>query len=160
MPDHLVPDEGLRDRTIGQALAGDISGARQTIGGMADRRYVSEAWRAILTIQTYRGDVEGVEETIISCPDNSLLYSHQYRELPLDFARAGDVSGAIAIAKAMGSWGKLPLLMIPLGLAEKGDFVAAREAMSQIENEADRNMIEKCVDERQRKNSPEKSGQH
>jgi hypothetical protein len=69
--------------------------------------------------------------------------------------------GTIEIAKTMGPWGMLPLLMIPLVLVNKGDFIGAREAVSHIDNEADRSMIVNFVDEYQRKsNSPNKSGQY
>jgi hypothetical protein len=160
MPDQSRPDEALKDQAIEQAVAGDIIGARQIIGGMVERRYVSEVWRAILCIQTCRGDIQGVKETIVSCPDKSLLHSHQYRECPLDFARAGDVSGAIEIAKIMGSCGVLPLLMIPLVLANKGNFVGAREAVSHTEYEAHRSVVRNCVDGLQQKGkTPEESSQ-
>jgi hypothetical protein len=51
--------------------------------------------------------------------------------------------------------------MIPLVLVNKGDFIGAREAVSHIDNEADRSMIVNFVDEYQQKsNSPKKFGQH
>ena len=55
----------------------------------------------------------------------------------------------------------LPLLMIPLVLVNKGDFIGAREAVSNIDSAADRSMIVNFVDEYQRKsNSPKKCSQY
>jgi hypothetical protein len=61
MPDRSQTDEELKDRAIEQALTGNIIGARQTVGGIVDRGYLGEAWKAILFIQTDRGDVHGVK---------------------------------------------------------------------------------------------------
>lgn len=158
MSEQALTDETLKDRAIRQALAGNVTGARQTIGRMLDRRYLRDVWGTILCIQKDRGDVQGVKETIGSCPDKSLLACHEYSELPLAFARAGNAAGAIEIAKAMGDSGMLPLLMIPLVLMNKGDFVGARGAVSHIDEEACRIMIMNYVDQCQRKGtSPEES---
>jgi hypothetical protein len=158
MSDQTLTDETLKDHAIRQVFAGNVSGARQTIERMVDRRYLRDVWWAILCMQKDCGDVEGVKETIVSCPDKSLLACHEYRELPLAFARAGNVAGAIEIAKAMGDSGMLPLLMIPLVLMNKGDFVGARGAVSHIDEEACRIMIMNYVDQCQRKGtSPEES---
>lgn len=158
MADQALTDETLKDRAIRQAVAGNVTGARQTIERMVDRRYLRDVWGAILCIQKDCGDVQGVKETIVSCPDKSLLACHEYRELPLAFARAGNVAGAIEIAKAMGSSGMLPLLMLPLVLMNKGDCAGAREAVSHIDEEAYRIMIMNFVDQYQRKGtSPEES---
>ena len=158
MSDQALTDETLKDRAIRQAFAGNVNGARQTIGSMVDRRYLRDVWGAILCIQKDRGDVQGVKDTIVSCPDESLLSGHEYRELPLAFARAGNVAGAIEIAKAMGSSGMLPLLMIPLALMHKGDFVGARGAVAHIDEEAHRVMMMNFVDQYQGKGtSPEES---
>jgi hypothetical protein len=151
MSDQALTDETLKERAIRQALAGNVTGARQTIEKMVDRRYLRDVWWAILCMQKDRGDVEGVKETIVSCPDKSLLVCHEYRDLPLAFARAGNVAGAIEIAKAMGSSGTLPLLMIPVVLMNKGDCVGARGAVSHIDEEACRIMIMNFVDQCQRK---------
>lgn len=51
----------------------------------------------------------------------------------------------------MGSDGMFSLLLIPVNLAGRGDFVGAREAVSHIDDEAVRSMIVNFVDERQRK---------
>ena len=158
MSDQTLTDETLKDHAIRQVFAGNVSGARQTIERMVDRRYLRDVWWAILCMQKDRGDVEGVKETIVSCPDKSLLVCHEYRELPLAFARAGNVAGAIEIAKVMGSSGMLPLLMIPLVLMNKGDCVGARGAVSHIDEEACRIMIMNYVDQCQRKGtSPDES---
>ena len=62
MPDRSQTDEELKDRAIEQALTGNIIiGGRQTVGGIVDRGYLGEAWKAILFIQTDRGDVHGVK---------------------------------------------------------------------------------------------------
>lgn len=157
MSDQPLTDEKLKDHAIEQALAGDFIEARHTIERMVDRRYVREAWQAILSFQRNHGDVQGVKETIVSCPDDSLLVSHEYRKLPLHFARAGNVAGAIEIAKTMGHRGMFSLLMIPVALATKGDFVGAREAVSHIDDEAYRSMIVNMMDKLQRKGKgPEK----
>lgn len=93
MSDHGFTDETLKDRAVRQAFAGNVNGARQTIGRMVDRKYLRDVWGAILCINKDHGDVQGVKETIVSCPDKSLLSCHEYRELPLAFARAGNVAG-------------------------------------------------------------------
>jgi hypothetical protein len=151
MPDSPLPDEAIRDRVIQQAVAGDYIGARQTVAEITARQCLREAWQAILYIQRDRGDVHGVKETIVSCSDRSLLYGHDYRELPIRFAKAGNMAGAIEIAKTMGSWGGLPLMLIPCALISKGDFVGAREAVTHIKDAAVRAMIMKLVDKEQGK---------
>ena len=152
-----LTDEKLKDRAIEQALAGDFIEARHTIERMVDRRYLREAWQSILSFQRNYGDVQDVKETIVSCPDDSLLVIHKYRELPLHFARSGNVAGAIEIAKTMGHREILSLLMIPVALATKGDFVGAREAVSHINDEAWRSIIVNMMDKLQRKGKgPEK----
>ena len=61
----------------------------------------------------------------------------------------------------MGDLGKFSLMLIPIGLAGNGDFVAAREAAFHIDDEATRNSIINMVDEIQGKGTnPEESGHH
>ena len=148
-------DENLKNRVIEQALAGDVIGARQTISEMGNPRYQREAWIAILGIQRNRKDVQGIKDTIVACPDHSLLHCIWYRELPLYFNRAGDVCGAMEIATTMGDFGKFSLMLIPMALGLKGDYVGMREVVSRIEDEATRNSILNTVDEllRQKQNN-------
>ncbi len=155
MQNPSLVDENLRNRVIEQAVAGDVIGARQTISEMVDPRYQREAWFAILGIQSDRKDVQGIKDTIVACPDHSLLRCMSYHHLPLDISRAGDVRGAMEIATTMGDDGEFSLLMIPSCLALKGDFVGIREAVSCIEDEATRNRIVNTVDEllRQKQNN-------
>lgn len=134
-------DEQLKDQAIRQALAGDTAGARQTVSEMADKRHLREAWQMMLFIESERGNVEAVKDTIVSCPDPSLLVSHFYLDLPHVFVKAGDRSGAIEIAKAMGDAGVLPLIGIAAHLAEDGDVAGVREALAHIEDEDLRAMI-------------------
>jgi hypothetical protein len=82
-----------------------------------------------------------VKDTIVSCPDRSLLASHFYLELPQVFVKAGDRSGAIEIAKAMGEAGTLPLIGVAAHLAQDGDVAGVREALSNLEDEDLRTMI-------------------
>lgn len=133
MPTQPLSDEQLKNQAVRQALEGDTAGARQTVSGMVDRRYLREAWQMMLFIESERGNVQAVKDTIVSCPDPSLLASHFYLELPQVFAKAGDRSGAIEIAKAMGDAGVLPLIGIAAHLAEDGDVVGVREALSHID---------------------------
>ena len=151
-------DENLKNCVIEQALAGDVIGARQTISEMGNPRYQREAWIAILGIQRNRKDVQGIKDTIVACPDHSLLHCISYHHLPLDISRAGDVCGAMEIAYTLGDDGEFSLLMIPFGLALKGDFVGMREAVSCIEDEATRHRILNTVDEllRQKQNNEPK----
>lgn len=161
MPDPSRIDEQLRDRALQQAFAGDDIGARQTIGGMVDRECLGVAWKGILCIQSDRGDVQGVKDTILACPDDSLLVSPDYHQVPLHFARAVNVTGAIEIAQTMGPRGTLSRMMIPLVLMKKGDCVGARDAASHINDETQRSMIVTMVDEDQRKHErSEPSSQH
>ena len=95
----------------------------------------------MLFIESERGNVQAVTDTILSCPDPSLLAGHFYLELPQVFVKAGDRSGAIEIAKAMGDAGVLPLIGIAAHLAQDGDIEGVREALSHIEDEDLRTMI-------------------
>lgn len=135
MPTETFTDEQLKNQAIKQALAGDTAGARQTVSGIADRRYLREAWQMMLFVESERGNVQAVKDTIVTCPDASLLASHFYLELPQVFVKAGNRSGAIEIAKAMGNAGVLPLIGIAAHLAEDGDFVGVREALSHIDED-------------------------
>jgi hypothetical protein len=141
MPTHTPTDEQLKDQAIRQALAGDTGGARRSASGIADRRYLRETWQMMLFVESERGNVQAVKDTILSCPDPSLLASHFYLELPQVFVKAGDRSGAIEIAKAMGDAGVLPLIGIAAHLAEDGDLVGVQAALSQIDDEDLRAMI-------------------
>jgi hypothetical protein len=135
MPTQTLTDEQLKDQAIRQALAGDAAGARRSANEIVDRRYLREAWQMMLFVESERGNVQAVKDTIVSCPDPSLLASHFYLELPQVFVKAGDRSGAIEIAKAMGDAGVLPLIGIAAHLAEDGDFVGVREALSHIDED-------------------------
>ena len=128
-------DEQLKDQAIRQALAGDTTEARQTANEIVDKRYLREAWQMMLFVESERGNVQAVKDTIVSCPDPSLLASHFYLELPQVFVKAGDRSGAIEIAKAMGDAGVLPLIGIAAHLAEDGDIAGVREALSHIDED-------------------------
>ncbi|NJL17181.1 MAG: hypothetical protein HC938_08265 [Nitrospira sp.] len=141
MTTHMSMDEQLKDQAIRQALAGDTAGARDTVSGVVDRRYLRDAWQMMLFIESERGSVQSVKDTIVSCPDPSLLASHFYLELPQVFVKAGDRSGAIEIAKAMGNAGVLPLIGIAAHLAQDGDLEGVREALSHIDDEDLRTMI-------------------
>lgn len=135
MPTQTLTDEQLKSQAIRQALAGDAAGARQTANEIVDRRYLREAWQMLLFVESERGNVQAVKETIVSCPDSSLLASHFYLELPQVFVKAGDRSGAIEIAKAMGDAGVLPLIGIAAHLAQDGDIEGMREALSYIDED-------------------------
>lgn len=141
MPTHTPTDEQLKNQAIKQALAGDTIGARATVSGVVDRQYLRDAWQMMLFIESERGNVEAVKDTIVSCPDRSLLASHFYLELPQAFVKAGDRSGAIEIAKAMGDAGTLPLIGVAAHLAQDGDVAGVREALSYLDDEDLRSMI-------------------
>ena len=157
MPDQTLTDEQLRDHAFEQAKAGDIIGTRQTVSKMIDRKYLREAWIEILHNQMRLGDLQGVKETIASFPDDSLWFCHSTFYFPLDFARAGDVSGAIEIAIA-NKRGVRDLMvgLIAFVQAKKMDLVGARETASLIEsgsfksdildyvNELERNALEQA----------------
>ena len=150
-PTQTPTDEQLKDQAIRHALAGDTVGARQTANEIVDRRYLREAWQMMLFIESERGNAQAVKDIIISCPDPALLASHFYLELPQVFVKAGDRSGAIEIAKAMGDAGVLPLIGIAAHLAEDGDFVGVREALSHIDEDL-RAMIMRKVNACHQKN--------
>ncbi|NGZ12037.1 MAG: hypothetical protein CV088_22190 [Nitrospira sp. LK70] len=135
MPIPTPTDERLKDQAIRQAVTGDTAGARQTANEIVDRRYLREAWQMMLFAESERGDVQTVTDTIRSCPDPSLLASHFYLELPQVFVKAGDRSGAIEIAKAMGDAGVLPLIGIAAHLAQDGDIGGVQEALSHIDED-------------------------
>ena len=150
MPTQTPTDAQLKDQAIRQALAGDTAGARQTVNEIVDKRYLREAWQMMLFVESERGNIQAVKDTIVSCPDPSLLASHFYLELPQLFLKAGDRSGAIEIAKAMGNAGVLPLIGIAAHLAEDGDFAGVLEALSHIDEDL-RTMIMRKVSAYQRK---------
>ena len=135
MPTQTPTDAQLKDQAIRQALAGDTTEARQTANEIVDKRYLREAWQMMLFVESERGNVQAVKDTIVSCPDPSLLASHFYLELPQVFVKAGDRSGAIEIAKAMGDAGVLPLIGIAAHLAEDGDIAGVREALSYVDED-------------------------
>ncbi len=149
MPTHTPTDEQLKNQAIKQALMGDVAGARQIAGGLVDKRCLRDAWQMMLFIESERGNVQAVKDTILSCPDPSLLASHFYLELPQMFVKAGNRSGAIEIAQAMGDAGVLPLIGIAAHLAEDGDFVGVKEALSHIDEDL-RTMILRKVSASQR----------
>ena len=135
MPTQTLTDEQLKDQAIRRALAGDIERARQTANEIVDRRYLREAWQMLLFVESERGNVQAVKDTIVSCPDPSLLASHFYLDLPQVFIKAGDRSSAIEIAKAMGDAGVLPLIGIVAHLAQDGDIEGVREALAHIDED-------------------------
>jgi len=141
MPTHTPTDEELKNQVIRQVLAGDTAGAQQTANEIADKRYLRDAWQMMLFVESERGNVQAVKHTILACPDPSLLASHFYLELPQLFIKAGDRSGAIEIAKAMGNAGVLPLIGIAAHLAQDGDMAGAHDALSHMEDEDLRTMI-------------------
>ncbi|MBX3326593.1 MAG: hypothetical protein U0223_17020 [Nitrospira sp.] len=141
MPTHTPTDEELKNQVIRQVLAGDTAGAQQTANEIADHRYLRDAWQMMLFVESERGNVQAVKNTILSCPDPSLLASHFYLELPQLFIKAGDRAGAIEIAKAMGNAGVLPLIGIAAHLAQDGDMAGAHDALSHMEDEDLRAMI-------------------
>ena len=135
MPTQTLTDEQLKNQAIRQALAGDVAGARLTANEIVDKGYLREAWQMMLFVESERGNIQAVKDTIVSCPDPSLLTSHFYLELPQVFVKAGDRSGAIEIAKAMGDAGVLPLIGIAAHLAQDGDIEGVREALSHIDED-------------------------
>lgn len=141
MPTHTPTDEELKNQVIRQVLAGDTAGAQQTAKEIVDTRYLRDAWQMMLFVESERGNVQAVKHTILSCPDPSLLASHFYLELPQLFLKAGDRSGAVEIAKAMGNAGVLPLIGIAAHMAQDGDMLGAHDALSHIEDEDLRAMI-------------------
>ena len=162
MPDQPRTDERLRDHAFEQAEAGDIIGARQTVSKMIDRQYLRGAWITILENQMRLGDLQGVKETIASFSNDCdwLLRGHWVRDTIVAFARAGDVPGAIEIAKKSGDRGFF-VGLIALGQAGKGDLVGARETASLIEDESFKSDILDYVNELQREGKvPEESSQH
>jgi len=77
MGEETLQDRSPNDTTLmeiagTQAEAGDIVGARQTVGQITDRRYLRWAWITIRGHQFRLGDLNGVKETILSFPDDFL----------------------------------------------------------------------------------------
>jgi hypothetical protein len=141
IPTHTSSDEQLKDQAIRQALSGDTAGARQTAGEIADRQHLRDAWQMMLFVESERGNVQTLKDTILSCPDSSLLASHFYLELPQLFIKAGDRAGAIEIANAMGHAGVLPLIGIAAHLAQDGDMAGVHDALSRLDDEDLKTMI-------------------
>ncbi|MDH4078371.1 MAG: hypothetical protein OEU68_00985 [Nitrospira sp.] len=150
-PGQFPTEEQLKDYTMNQALAGDTTGARQSVKGIANRTYLREAWQTILFVEAGHRDVQGVKDTIVSCPDQSLLRCHTYHDIPLGFLKDGNLAGAIEIAQTMGDFGVLPLLLIVVNLIDKGDFVRVRETLPHIPDNAMRAFIMNMMDERHAK---------
>lgn len=150
-PGQFPTEEQLKDYTINQALAGDTAGARQSVSGITNRTYLREAWQTILYADAGRRDVQGVKDTIVSCPDHSLLKAHSYRDIPLDFLKDGDIAGAIEIAQTMGDFGVLPLMLIAVNLIDKGDLVRVHEILPHFADNGIRTFFMNMMDERQAK---------
>lgn len=148
MPDCFHPDEALKNEAIAQAMEGDFLGARQTAAKIATRQEFWEAWMSILYLQRDRGDVEGIKETILSCPNPSWLQGHSYAELARHFAKIGNKTAAIEIAKLLGKSGAMMVVYLsaPVDLILKGDFAGAREAVAQVEDEQLRDRLNALVD--------------
>jgi hypothetical protein len=154
MPDLFRPDEALRNESIELAMAGDYIGVRHTAATITTRQYLREVWMCILFIQRDLGDVDGIKQTIVSCPDQSLLRSHEYSRLPVDFLeRTGNRTGAIEIAETMGSHGFMSMLILltPFDLLDKGNYAGAKDAVASIKDEEMRRHISHFVDVQQRK---------
>jgi len=148
MPDRFHPDEALKNEAISQAMEGDFIGARQTGAKIAARQDFLEAWMYILHLQRDRGDVIGIKETILSCPNPSWLQGHSYAELARHFAKIGNKTAAIEIAKLLGRSGEMMVVYLsaPVDLILKGDFAGAREAVAKVEDEQLRNQLNALVD--------------
>lgn len=148
MPDRFHPDEALKNKAIAEAMEGDVLGARQTAAKIATRQDFWEAWIYILHLQRDRGDVEGIRETILSCPNPSWLQGHSYADLAWHFARIGNRTAAIEIAKLLGPSGAMTLLWLlaPMDLLRKGDYAGARQAVAKVDDERLRNQLNKLVD--------------
>ena len=71
----------------------------------------------------------------MSCPDEKLFHCHSYRDLPHAFIDAGDIDGAIEVARTMGDLGCFGLMRIALLLAQGGDLVRAKEVLSYVHQE-------------------------
>lgn len=132
MSAELLTGEQLKEHAIKQALAGDSAGARRTASQIGDRENVRQAWQKILFIAAGRRDVQAVTEIIVSCPDEKLFHCHSYRDLPHAFIDAGDIDGAIEVARTMGDLGCFGLMRIALLLAQGGDLVRAKEVLSYV----------------------------
>ena len=66
MPTQVLTEEQLKNQAIRQALAGDAAEARQTVSGIADKRYLREAWQMMLFVESERGNVQAVKDIILS----------------------------------------------------------------------------------------------
>ena len=150
-PGQFPTEEQLKDYTINQALAGDTTGARQSVSGIANRTYLREAWQTILFVEAGHRNVQGVKDTIASCPDQSLLRCHTYRDIPLDFLKDGNLAGAIEIAQTMGDFGVFPLMLIAVNLIDKGDCLRVHEMLPCIADDGIRTFIINMMEERQSK---------
>lgn len=130
-----LTDEQLKDQAIKQALAGDDAGARKTASQIRGSHNLRQAWQAMVLVAAERKNVRAVIDAISSCPDEKLLYCHDYRELPLRFIDAGDVDGAIEIARTMSGLGWVGLLGAAFYFAKGGDLVRAKDALSHVPEE-------------------------
>ncbi|MBL8075807.1 MAG: hypothetical protein JNL29_15680 [Nitrospira sp.] len=130
MSSEALSGEQLKEHATKQALAGDYVGARQTASRIGDTENLRQAWQNILFVAAECRDVYAVKETIVACPDEKLFYCHAYRDLPHTFIKAGDMDGAIEVARAMGDLGFWGLMGIAFHLAQGGDLVRAKEVLS------------------------------
>ena len=132
MSTESLTDEQLKEQAIKEVLVGDYAAARRTASQIGNKENLRQAWQKILFIAAGCRDVRAVIETIVSCPDEKLFHCHSYRDLPHTFIDAGDIDGAIEIARTMGDLGLLGLVGTALHLAKGGDLVKAKEVLSYV----------------------------
>jgi len=94
-------DGKLVNIAVEQAQAGDIVGAKETLGSITDVHLLRWAWITILEKRMQSGDLEGVKKIIASFPDDSLWAGSWVWDLVLTLANAGDFAGAVDIVNRL-----------------------------------------------------------
>lgn len=138
---------------------GDDAGARKTASQIHGSHNLRQAWQTMVVVAAERKNVRAVTDAISSCPDEKLLYCHDYRELPLRFIDAGDGDGAIEIARTMSGLGWFGLLRAAFYFAKGGDLGRTKDVLSHVPEELGRLVFPK-LDEygskaRAQRNRPE-----
>ena len=86
--------------------------------------------------------------SLLSCPTPSRLQGHSFANLARHFAKIGNKTAAIEIAKLLGKSEAMMVVYLsaPVDLILKGDFAGAREAVAKVEDEQLRNQLNALVD--------------
>ena len=121
-----------REVARAQAAGGDVTSARATASAIAEEGEKAAALRVIVRALLARGDVKGAQTTLVLLPPISQTFV--LGEVAAAQVRAGDVAGALAMARAVrgDDYGPMALRDVAIAQAAVGDVAAARHTAATI----------------------------